>query len=197
MKRTLLLLFVVCLVFSASSLAQRPDLQGQLVAGGHLGYALGMGDAFADYTEPFTQTKFSSGAGLSFGGQFFYGIQEKLLIGGELMIQSYGYKVTTPANLTLGIPETEISDSEMEINILGNVLYAASQTRESAFFLMGGTGLYDFGGMKFGLNTGLIYRKAISDNVYFFGMPRLHIVMTDSTPMMFQLNLGVQFPLGG
>jgi hypothetical protein len=197
MRKTLLLMFAVCFLFSASSFAQRPDFQGEFVAGGHLGYALGMGDAFQDYTEPFTNTEFSSGAGLSFGGQFFYGWQEKFLIGGELMIQNYGYKVYTPANLTLGIPEMEVSDNELEINILANGLYAVNQSRESAFFLLGGTGLYDFGGMKMGLNGGLIYRRAISDNVYFFGMPRMHIVFTDNTPMMIQLNLGVQFPLGG
>ncbi|MHC4676417.1 MAG: hypothetical protein ACYTBZ_28345 [Planctomycetota bacterium] len=197
MKRTVLVCAVFCLVISVSASAQMSDFKGQTWATGHLGYAFGMGDAFASYSEPITNTEFSSDAGVGFGGQFYYGVKQNLLIGGELMFQRYTVKISMPAILALSIPETEISESQTEINVIVNTLYAVSQTRNSALFLMGGTGIYDFGGTQLGLNTGLVWRKQVSDNVHLFGMPRLHVVLTDTTPMMIQLTMGAQFSLGG
>jgi opacity protein-like surface antigen len=197
MKRTLLICVAFCLIISASASAQMWDFKGQTWLTGHLGYAFGMGDAFTSYTEPITNTEFSSDAGIGFGGQFYYGLNSKLLIGGELMLQRYTVKMSAPANLALGISEIDISESQTEFNVIANTLYAVSQTRSSALFLMGGTGLYDFNGMQLGLNTGLVWRKQVSDNVYLVGMPRFHVVFTDTTPMMIQLTMGAQFSLGG
>jgi hypothetical protein len=197
MKQTLLICAVFCLVISASASAQMWDFKGQSWATGHLGYAFGMGSAFSSYSEPITNTEFSSGPGIGFGGQFYYGMKDNLLIGGELMFQSYTFKMSAPANLALGIPAIDISESQTEFNLIANTLYGLNKTRNSALFLMGGTGLYDFGGMQLGLNTGLFWRKQVSDNVHLFGMPRLHVVLTDNTPMMLQLTMGAQFSLGG
>jgi opacity protein-like surface antigen len=207
MKQTLLICTVFCLVISASASAQSPseqppspqmwDFTGQTWATGHLGYAFGMGSAFSSYTEPYTNTEFSSGPGVGFGGQFYYGLKHNLLIGGELMFQSYTFKMSAPPNLALGFPGMDVSETQTEVNLIANALYAVKQNRNSALFLMGGTGLYDFGGTKLGINTGLVGRKQVSDNVYLFGMPRLHVVLTDNTPMMIQLTMGAQFSLGG
>jgi hypothetical protein len=197
MKRTLIVFAVLCLVISASAGAQMTDFKGQTWATGHLGYAFGMGDAFADYSEPYTNLEVSSGPGIGFGGQVYYGLKNNLLIGGELMFQTYTVEVTAPGNLALGIPDVSISDSQTELNLLANTLYAVNQTRNSALFLMGGTGLYDFGGTQLGLNTGLLWRRQVSDNWHLFGMPRMHVVFTDNTPLMIQLTMGAQFSLGG
>jgi len=197
MKRILLICSVFCLVVSVSANGQMQDFTGQTWLTGHLGYSFGMGDAFLSYTEPFTNTEFSNGPGIGFGGQFYYGVKENLLIGGEVMFQSYTAKMSMPANLALDIPEMEVSESEIEFNLIANTMYAVSQARTSALFLMGGSGLYDFGGMQLGLNTGLFWRKQVSNNVHLFGMPRLHVVLTDNTPMMIQLTMGAQFSLGG
>lgn len=201
MKRSLLFLAVLCLAIAVSAGAQQTtrqmqDFTGQTWVTGNLGYAFGMGDAFANYTEPYTNVEYSSDAGIGFGGQFYYGLKYNLLIGGELMFQTYTFKVTVPANLALGISQSSVSDSKTETNVIFNSLYGLNQTRTSALFLMGGTGLYDFGGMKMGLNSGLLWRKQVSDNVYLFGMPRLHVVFTDNTPMMIQLTMGAQFNIG-
>jgi len=196
MKRTLLVCAVFCLVISASADAQMSSFKGQTWATGHLGYAVGMGNAFSSYTEPYTNTEFSSGPGVGFGGQFYYGLKDNLLIGGELMFQRYTFKMSTPANLALSIPASEFSESQTETNLIVNTLYAVNQTRNSALFLMGGTGLYDFGGTQLGLNTGLFWRKQVSDNVHLFGMPRLHVVLADSTPIMIQFTMGAQFSIG-
>lgn len=197
MKRILLTCAVFCLIISVSASAQMSDFKGQTWLCGNLGYAFGMGDAFVSYTEPYSNTKFSTDAGIGFGGQFYYGLQDKLLIGGELSLQSYTAKMSAPANLSLGIPEMDVSTSETKFNVIVNTLYAVSQTRSSALFLSGGTGLYDFGGTQLGLNTGLVWRYQVSDNVYLTGMPRFHVVFTDNTPMMIQLTMGAQFSLGG
>lgn len=197
MKRALLICVALCLIISASANAQMQDFKGQTWLTGHLGYAFGMGNAFTSYKEPITNTEFSNGPGIGFGGQFYYGLKHNLLIGGELMFQRYTFKMSVPVNLALGIPEVDISKSKIESNILINTLFAVNQTRSSAFLLMGGAGLYEFGGMQPGVNTGFIWRKQVSDNVYIMGMPRLHIVFTDNTPMMIQLTMGAQFSFGG
>ena len=198
MKRILSFTLVLCFAVSVSAGAQQmQDFTGQTWVTGHLGYAFGMGDAFATYTEPYTNTEFSSDAGIGFGGQFYYGLKYNVLIGGELMFQTYSFKMTVPQNLSLGISDYSVSESKVETNVIINSLYGVNQTRTSALFLMGGTGLYDFGGMKMGLNSGLLWRKQVSDNVYLFGMPRLHVVFTDTTPMMIQLTMGAQFSIGG
>jgi hypothetical protein len=175
---------------------QMRDFKGQTWLTGHLGYAFGMGDAFSSYTEPYTGAEFSSDAGIGFGGQFYYGLKYNLLIGGELMFQQYKFKMSIPPNLALSLPGSEISESQTETNVIFNTLYAVNQSRNSALFLMGGPGFYDFGGMELGLNTGLFWRKQVSDKVYLFGMPRLHLVLTDNTPTMIQLTMGAQFSLG-
>ncbi len=195
MIRTLLVLAIFCLLVTTSLSAQVRDLKGQSWVSGNLGYAFGTGDAFTSYTEPITSTKFSSSAGIGFGGQYYYGVKPKLLIGGELMFQSYSVEMSMPANLALGIQETESSESRTETNVIVNTMYSVSQTRNSDLFLMGGPGLYDFDGMQLGMNTGLFWRHQVSPTVHLFGMPRMHIVLTDNTPIMFQFTMGAQFSI--
>jgi hypothetical protein len=197
MKRVLLTCAVFCLILAVSASAQMSDFTGQTWLSGQLGYAFGMGDAFVSYTEPYTNSEFSTDAGIGFGGQFYYGMQQNWLIGGELLVQRYTASISTPANLSLGIPEMDISESTTKVNVLVNSLYAVNQTQKSVLFLSGGTGLYDFGGTQLGLNSGLVWRYQMSDNFYLTGMPRFHVVFTDNTPMMIQLTMGAQFSLGG
>lgn len=205
MKKILFMCLGLCLIISASVSAQQQqkspqmnmyDFKGQNWVTGHLGYAFGMGSAFQTYSEPYSNIEYSNDAGIGFGGQYYYGLKHNLLIGGELMFQSYKYEVSYLPDLAAGYPGTSVSHTQTETNILANGLYAVNQTRNSALFLLGGTGFYDFGGMKLGLNTGIVWRTQISDKVHFFGMPRIHLVMTDNTPTMFQLTLGAQFSLG-
>lgn len=198
MRRSLLVCMALCLAISASASAQSAnaqmrDFKGQSWATGHLGYSVGMGDAFSSYTEPITNTELSSDAGVGFGGQFYYGLKDNLLIGGELMFQSYTVSLSTPANLSLSIPATEVSATQTKTNLIVNTLYAVNQTRNSSLFLINGIGLYDFGGTNLGLNTGIVWRKQVSDNVHLFGMPRLHVILADTTPTMFQFTMGAQF----
>lgn len=195
MKRTLLIMVIFSLIISVSLSAQVRDYTGKSWASGNLGYAFGTGDAFVNYTEPISNTTFSSDAGIGFGGQFYYGVKPNLLIGGELMFQSYSFKMSTPTNLSLGIQGSDISQTNTESNFIVNAMYGVNQSRNSDLFLMGGTGFYDFGGMELGFNSGLLWRKQVSPTVHIFGMPRVHIVLADDTPTMFQLTMGAQFSL--
>lgn len=194
MKKCIVICAMLCLILSVSAMAQKWDYKGNMWATGHLGYAVGMGNAFQDYSV--STTEYSFGPGIGFGGQFYYGIKENWLIGGELMFQSYTASVKSPGDLSLGIPAVDVSESTTELNVIFNSMYGINKTKKSSLFLMGGTGFYDFGGMKLGFNTGLFWRTKVSDNVHLFGMPRLHMVMTDSTPMMIQFTMGAQFAFG-
>lgn len=195
MTRTLLVLAIFSLLIATSLSAEVRDLKGQSWISGNLGYAFGTGDAFTSYTEPITNAKFSTGAGIGFGGQFYFGVKPKLLIGGEVMFQRYSVEMSVPGNLALNIEEIEISRSYTETNVIVNALYSLKQTRKSDLFIMGGPGLYDFGGFEPGFNTGLFWRHQVSPSVSIFGMPRVHVVMADATPILFQFTMGAQFSL--
>ena len=93
MKRALLLMLALCLVLSVSALGQDEDegLKGKMFVSGYGGYTIGMGDAFFDEEETIGGVTVGASfkAGISFGGAFHYGVTEKLLVGGELGLQSY------------------------------------------------------------------------------------------------------------
>ncbi len=194
MKHFLIAICAIFLITMPSAFAQVYDLTGQMMAGAYLSYAFGMGDIFKDYED--ADVKVTRNAGIGFGGTFYYGLKEKIMIGGELMFQHYGgdikYKVSTPSYSYTGSG----GSSTTKLDILANGLYAMSYDDESAFFLSGGAGLYDYGGMKLGLNAGVLYRKMVSDKVYIYGSPRFHLVFGDVTFELLQLAVGVQFSLG-
>lgn len=188
MKRGLLTLVMVCFLFTMSASSQ--DLTGEMLVGGFLGYSLGMGDLFSDIET--TNYKYTFGPGFNFGGTFYYGLNEKMMIGGELMFQSY------KADIEYKIAGSYYggSGSTTELNILGSVLYALSNDDETALFLMGGIGFYNFGGMKLGLNAGVMYRKMITPQLGIYGAPRFHLVLGAGTFELLQLMVGVQYSLG-
>ena len=96
MKRILLICLVFCLFVSVSESSQIHNFKGKSWLSGNMGYAFGMGDAFTSFTEPLTNTEFSSDAGIGFGGQYYYGVKENLLIGGELMFHSACFRQLLP-----------------------------------------------------------------------------------------------------
>lgn len=189
MKRTLLLAGLLCLALSVTVCGQ--NLKGEMMIGGYAGYTLGFGDAFKDYEEP--GFKLSSSAGFNFGGMFHYGINEKMMIGGELGLQQYKADMEAVGTAPIGTIVVEGSDTETKLNILFNGLYALNYTEDKAMFLTAGAGIYD---SDFGLFGGILYRWAVSPTVFVFAMPRFHIVLADSTFELLQLSAGVQIPIG-
>ena len=59
MKRAILICAMFCLILSVSATAQKWDYKGEMWATGHLGYAIGMGNAFSSYSV--SSTEFSYG----------------------------------------------------------------------------------------------------------------------------------------
>ena len=175
------------LVFFVVATGNAQNLMGKMLSGGYLGYSFGMGDQFDDYEGSGYKAEFN--AGFSLGGQFFYGFSEKFMIGGELMLQSYSFKVDYNEG-------PDYDDSELKFAILGNVLYPINYTDEKALFLIGGLGFYDRDDLGLGFNAGIMYRFAIGENLYFFGMPRLHFLFADPSGQMIQIAVGLQYPIG-
>jgi len=185
MKRTLLLVGVLCLVLSVAVSGQ--GLKGKMLISGYGGYTIGMGDVFDDFEEP--GSKFSNSAGINFGGIFHYGINEKMMIGGELGFQSYKSEMESTV---LG----NSSDSETKLNFAANGLYLVNETEKNAFFITGGVGFYDYGSTEVGFFGGILYRWAVSPTVFVFAMPRIHLILADSTFELLQISGGVQIPIG-
>ncbi len=157
-----------------SGAAMAIDQEGKMIASGFLGYTFGFGDAF-EYID----------AGLNFGGSYHYGITEKYLVGGELSFQTYKFDLGP-----LG------DHSETELNILATALMDLNTTDEGGLFLTGGVGIYGGESSSFGINGGIVYTKAVAETIKLFGMPRLHIILDDNTPMMLSLSVGAQFGFG-
>lgn len=197
MKRIITLVAAICLCLGISTLAQQPvDFTGKMIAAGYLSYSIGMGDPFKDVKAGYTT--FESSAGIGLGGHFFYGMNENVMLGGELMLQNYGFKQETES-YTMGlitVPASSSSNSEMKFNIIANGLYAINAMDTKSLYAIGGLGLYDFGGMKLGLNAGIVYSVEVSPKVSIFGMPRFHIVFADDTFELLQLAVGAQFSVG-
>ena len=190
MKRTLLLVGALCLVLSVAVSGQ--GLKGKMLISGYGGYTIGLGDVFDDYEV--LGSKLSSSAGINLGGIFYYGINEKIMVGGELGFQSYKFEgeITDPfSGATL-----KSSDSELKLNFAANGLYLVNQTEKKAFFITGGVGFYDFGGTELGLFGGILYRWAVSPTIFVFAMPRIHLILADSTFELLQISGGVQIPIG-
>lgn len=188
MRRTLFIVVALSLALSVSAGSQ--DLTDQMLVSGYLGYSLGFGDYFKDFETPLA--KYENSAGISFGASFHYWLREKYAIGGEIMFQRYGHDV----ELKPGAPIQAAADGgSTEFNLLITGLHALDYTDDASLFLTGGIGLYDAGGMKFGLNAGAIYRKMVTEKIGVYAMPRLHLVFASDMYELFQLAVGVQIPL--
>lgn len=183
MKKALTIIGIVLLATTAVS---AEDLEGEMFVNGYVGYALGFGDAFEDYETDFFE--FSVSPTFNLGGQFFYGMKENIMIGGELYFQNISAE---SEDKTSGV---SVSDSEFDANILANGLYAFNHTEEKATFGIAGLGLYDG---DLGLSAGIIYQQKVGESIMLFGMPRFHLLFTDPSGYMLQLSVGASFPIGG
>lgn len=172
MKKVMAITIAVMLIMSFNAFSQ--DFQGLMKAGGYLGYTIGTGDAF-DIVDP----------GFNFGGTFHYGITDRLMVGGELGFQSYSIDFGT------------VDDSETKLNVLGSILYGMGYEDGQGLLLTAGIGNY--GGIDaIGINGGIVYCYPVSDgSIQLIGMPRIHYVFEDGSPLMITLSVGALFDFGG
>ncbi|MDH3890311.1 MAG: hypothetical protein OEV49_04440 [candidate division Zixibacteria bacterium] len=188
MRRSLLLMLVLCLALSVTAAAEEGDgMKGWALVSGYGGYTFGFGDLFFDETIAGVNVSFE--AGLSFGGAFHYGLTDKFFLGGELGFQSY----KTQASLG-GL---SASTTDTKLNILASGLYALNYVEnQQALFLAFGAGQYS-GLDEFGFNAGVLYTRMAGDKFAWFVMPRFHYVLTDPSGTMVQVVLGVTLPVAG
>jgi len=157
----------------------------------YLGYALGFGDAFKDIEGP--GYKLETSAGIGFGGMFHYGLTDRLMIGGELGWQHYGYDYTSDYGV---YGSYSGGDGSTELNVLANALYVMQYEEEKAFYLNFGGGLYGGDDSNFGIFGGILYSKKFGEKISGFVAPRFHIVFSDPSAMMLQVCVGASLPIG-
>ncbi|MFH2056611.1 MAG: hypothetical protein ABIJ61_11680 [bacterium] len=191
MKRTLLIL--VGLMLIAASLSGQ-GLKGTMMITGYGGYTLGFGDAFKDYDLGYY--KFSSSAGITFGGIFTYFVSPKFGIGGELYMQSYKWESEYTGPTGIYYLDYSYSDSETKLNFLFDALYPLNYSDEKAMYLIFGAGAYDYGDTEIGAHGGIAYMKQLSPNIDLYIAPRFHVVFADETVMMVQITAGAAFGFG-
>jgi opacity protein-like surface antigen len=188
MKNILMILVVMSLLVAGTAFGQ--GVKGQMAVGAYGGYTIGMGDVFDDYE--LLDVEFSTSAGINFGGHFHYGLGEKIMIGGEVMMQSYKFE---SSGELLGVSFDE-SESETKLNFMATALYAMNMDDKKAFFLTAGVGFYDFGDTEIGFNGGFMYRQMVSPTVGLYLMPRIHLVMAEDMFELIQISGGIQIPFG-
>lgn len=175
------------IVLLAASAGSAASLKSLMMVGPYAGWSLGFGDAFKDYE--IGNSKFSSSAGLNFGGNFHYGLSDKMMIGGELYMQRTSYKAEVQ-----GFGSS--SDSETGTNFLFSALYAMSYMQKAMFLLNAGAGLYDTGDNDIGFFGGVMYQRMLKTTMSLYLMARMHFIMANDTVTMLQLAVGLHFWLG-
>ncbi len=186
MKRFVISATLILLL--AASAGSAASLKSMMMVGPYVGWSLGFGDAFKDYE--IGNSKFSSSAGLNFGGNFHYGLSDKMMVGGEIYIQSFKYKAEIE-----GFGSS--SDTESGTNFLFSGLYAMSQMQKAIFLLNAGAGLYDGGSdSDIGLFGGVMYQRLLKAKMTLYILARMHFIMADDTITMLQLAVGLHFWLG-
>lgn len=187
------------IVLLAASAGSAATLKSLMMVGPYAGYTLGFGDAFKDFENEFGKT--SSSAGINFGGNFHYGLSDKMMIGGELYVQRYGWE----AEYSFPVLEKRLgasqalattSDSEMKTNFLFSALYTLSYMQKAMLMLNAGAGLYDYGDSEIGLFGGIMYQRMLKTTMSLYLLARMHFVMATETVTMLQLAVGLHFWLG-
>jgi len=196
MKKVVAIVAVMVLMMGLSAYAQDvASCKGKLNAIGYGAYAIGFGDVFDDtkMTVGNVTTEHSFDAGLGFGVIGQYGVLDKLFVGLEVGLQMYKAEAKTTG---AQIPVPDVDETNTEVNILANGMYAISYTDDlNAFFITAGLGMYGGDNSEFGLNGGFMFRRMLSPNVGVMVMPRFHYVMSDPAGTMAQIAAGVVIPI--
>ena len=180
-------IFAALIMLSSVSVSSATSLKSLMMVGPYAGYTLGFGDAFKDYEVG--NSKFSSSAGINFGGNFHYGLTDKMMIGGELYLQR-----TSAESEVQGFGK--VSDSQTGTHFLFSALYAMSYMQKAMLMLNAGAGLYDTGGSDLGLFGGVMYQRLLKSTMSLYLLARLHFIMAGDTITMLQFAVGLHFWLG-
>lgn len=178
---------VMLILLLAVSAGTAASLKSLMMVGPYAGYTIGFGDAFKDVEEG--GVKITNKAGLNFGGNIHHGISDKMMIGGELYLQSTSYKTEVQ-----GFGSS--SDSEIGTHFLFSGLYTMSWMQKAMLLLNAGAGLYDTGDSDIGFFGGVMYQRLLKEAMSLYFLARMHFIMADDTITMLQLAVGLHFWLG-
>jgi len=194
--KKILVLVAVIMLFGAMTVYGQAigDLKGKMAVGGFLDFGIGFGDVFKEYGVSGVAT-FKSSLGLSFGGQFLYGLAPKIAVKGLFDYQTESYKATL-----LGM---EAKSSYHILEISANGMYFFSPEKKMCPYVEAGPGLYSAGGggsssSNLGVNAGVGGMYMINDKVAIDAGGRFHMIFTTGKSTTFaDIHAGVSFFLGG
>ncbi|MBK7092009.1 MAG: outer membrane beta-barrel protein [bacterium] len=179
------------IVLLAASAGSAASLKSMMMVGPYAGYTLGL-SGFDDYEDEFIKTSY--GPGINFGGNFHYGLNEKMMIGGEIYFQSFKAEAESKDP---NFSQVNYSESESGTSFLFSALYAMSYMQRAMLLLNAGAGLYDGGSdSDIGFFGGVMYQRMLKSTMSLYLMARMHFVMASETFMMLQLAVGLHFWLG-
>ena len=179
------------IVLLAASAGSAASLKSMMMVGPYAGYTLGL-SGFDDFENEFVKTSY--GPGINFGGNFHYGLNEKMMIGGEIYFQSFKYEQESKNS---EFPQADFSESESGTSFLFSALYAMSYMQRAMLLLNAGAGLYDGGSdSDIGFFGGVMYQRMLKSTISLYLMARMHFIMASDTFMMLQLAVGLHFWLG-
>jgi len=201
-------LILVLLMFTSASAATKSSHKatssfgaGKFAIGGNLGYSIGFGNAFKEYSYGFYNPyygdwgwKIKNKLSFSFGAKFKYKINPKFSLGGVLEYQGGSVDVTRTGGYWGG----GASGSYHFTNLLASAIYHLNPQQKNTYYLDGGLGLYmGSGSTNMGVHMGAGVEHFFKPDLALDGGARFHIIFTSGNSTTY-LNIyaGVNYYFG-
>lgn len=201
-------LIVVLIAFGSASAATKSSNKAtggfgtsKFAIGGNLGYSIGFGNAFKEYSYGFYSPyygdwgwKIKNKLGFSIGGKFKYKINPKFSLLGILEYQGGSVDVTRTGSYWGG----GASSSYHFTNLIANAVYHLNPQQKNTYYLDGGLGLYrGSGNTNAGINMGAGVEHFFQPDLALDGGARFHIIFTSGNSTTY-LNIyaGVNYYFG-
>jgi len=173
---------------------------GKFAIGGNLGYSIGFGNAFKEYSWGYPYNggwygyKFKNKLGVSFGAKFKYKINPKFSLGGTLEYQGGSVDVKHSGGFFGG----SYNNSYHFTNLLASAIYNLKPQQKNSFYLAGGLGLYMDGNTNLGIHMGGGLEHFFQPNLSLDAGARFHVIFTSGeTTTYINIYAGVNYYFGG
>lgn len=185
MKRFIIALLILAFAIPAFAQDGIGNVKGKMLVGGFLDYAIGFGDVFKDYefTVEDVTVKEETSLGLSFGGKFFFGLAQKIMIGVVVDYQTIKYKGSVEGDLGGFEDLFSYDETENWISFNGNVLVLFSPEKKLCPYVEAGPGYYmpshEEADGEIGVNAGLGLIYMMSPTMAIDLGARGHMIFTE------------------
>ncbi len=205
MRKFVIALMVLALCSAAFAQTEgMGDMKGRMMVGGFFNYAFGFGDQFKDYEETIEDItiKAETSLGFSFGGQFFYGIAPKILIGVIVDWQQIKYKGSAEGDLGGFEDLFNYDEKESWIAINPAATLLLSPDKKLCPVVQAGPGYYmpshEDADAKPGVFAGIGILYMVSPTMAVDAGGRFHMIFTeDKSTTYVEAHGGVSFFFGG